>query len=163
MKSSEKSRIGVAAVLILAALTATAAWSQGPQKRFAGGPRHQAARLVEFLELTDTQKADWKAVHQAQSGVMKELQTRMAENRKSLHEALESDNPNPTEIGELTLAGRDLRSEAEGNRQELRASLEAILTSEQIERWEAYDAANGDRRSRGRRGPRGPRGALGPG
>lgn len=130
---------------------------QRMRRRGSRGP----GRLIEFLELTEAQQEEWKAAHEAHRESAEPIMDQVRDNRTELHEAIESDNPNPTEIGELTLAGRDLRRELEASQEELRQALESVLTPEQLEKWEAFEAAGGGRRrhfgGRGRsfRGPRG--------
>ncbi len=156
----------VAVALLLAGVTVAqppiVSGGSGPRAAARAGGGHPGARemnrLIEFLQLDDTQKAQWKAAHEAQAEAVKPIFEDLRANQKALHGALSSDTADATAVGTLMLAGRDLQKQLGALHEQLRQDLEAILSPEQLERWKAFEAANGGgrgERGRGRRGPRG--------
>lgn len=166
MKRNTKTRwtLGAIGALLIGTLTAgSPAFAQPPGRgdgelRHRGGERFDA-RLIEFLELTEEQQAEWTAIHEANREALGALMEQVRENRTALDAAIEAEEP--LTIGELTLEGRRLREQMQAAQEDLRAQLSAILDTDQLERWEAFRAAREERPGFGRRGPRGPR--RGPG
>ena len=160
--------VAVALCGIACLWAASAGFAQPPSehqdRRFGGaaGPGHDrgGGRLVEFLELSEAQEEEWKAVHEAHRDATALLRDDVRANREATHAAIESDSPDPTEVGALVLAGYDLREQIKASAEALQEELKAILTPDQLDRYEAFQAANGPRR-RGPRGDRG-RGSRGP-
>ncbi|MEM1245404.1 MAG: Spy/CpxP family protein refolding chaperone [Acidobacteriota bacterium] len=152
---SPRARVFLFAVVMALLLVAVAAAQPGFGKGRGGGER-----LAAFLELDESQQAEWQALREEHRASIEPLVADMKANRESLRDLLESDTADPTAVGELVLAGRDLRGEMKASREGLDASLAAVLTAEQQEKFEAFKAAAGERgpRGRGRRGPRGARG-----
>ena len=136
------------AVLILGLLVAATAWSQ-PGKGQRGGND----RLIGYLELDEAQQVQWQEIHQAHREGAKESVEAARANRQALRELLESGEASAEQAGQLVLDGHSLKQDIEADHEELKQELSAVLTVEQLERFEAFQAASGDR---GRRGP-GPR------
>ena len=80
--------------------------------------------------------------------------------RESLRTELESEAPFAETVGNLVIAGRDVRKQIRANHQNLRESFESILTPEQAEKMDEFKERRGRHgfgRGHGRRGPpRGP-------
>lgn len=145
--------VALASALILVA--AAAAQPGGFGKGGRGGER-----LAEYLELDESQRIEWQTLREEHRAALEPVLAEMKANRESLRTLLESDAADPTTVGEIVLAGRDLKNQLKAAREQLDADLVAVLTAEQQEKFEAFKAAAGERgpRGRGRRGPRGLRG-----
>jgi Spy/CpxP family protein refolding chaperone len=111
------------------------------------------AALVEFLGLSDQQKEAWRGLQEQRRQEMKPLYEEGRALRQRLREALSAASPDPTAVGEATLALDAHRRKAKEQNEAFRARLEGLLTPEQKEKLAAFEAA---RRTMGagRRGPR---------
>ena len=120
-------------------------------------------RLVELLDLTESQQAAWEQARQAQREDARAVMDQLRANRLDLEQAIEAEDA--LRVGELTLEGRNLRAQAKAGAEAHQEDLGAILDDAQRERWEGFRAAARERgpRHHGRGGPRGPRGDAGPG
>lgn len=146
-------------VLVLAIAALIAGSAAFAQPHFRGGPDRDARgdRLVEFLGLTDEQHEQWRAIHAAFRAESQSLFEQMRENRQAQEAAIEARDA--TLIGELVLAGHDLREQTHSRRDAMQSQLLQILDAEQRERFEAFQAARGERRfGAKRRHGRGPHG-----
>jgi Spy/CpxP family protein refolding chaperone len=169
-KRTTKRTMTMLATTTLVLVMASAASAQGPgaragqqgPQRGLGGPGQDQQRLIEFLELDETQAEQWRAAHERSREQMQPLFEEMGRLRQELREALESDAADPTFVGELVLEQHDLRGQLKAQREALEAELAQILTQEQRDRWEAFKEARRERRPH--RGPGGPGpGGSGPG
>ena len=156
--------LAVAAIAVAAPPRGSARFGDGASGE--GFPRHaerRVERLAEFLELSDSQLTSWESLRSQHRDAVQPLLEQMRTHRESLRSLMESDSPDATALGEEMLAGRELREDLETGQQDLESGFRALLTAEQLERYEAFREARGDRREqRGRSGPRGRRG-RGPG
>lgn len=98
-------------------------------------------RVAERLELTEAQKVEWKAIHEAHHPRMRELRQEIRVERRALREA--SDDQ----------AARDrldeLMAEVSAEREQMHAQIREILTEEQQARLEEIHAQRAERRTRG--------------
>jgi Spy/CpxP family protein refolding chaperone len=124
-----------------------------PGARRAGG---RSAALVEYLGLSEPQKAARRELHVQRREQMKPLVEEGRDLRARLREAVGKEAPDPAAVGEATLAIEKHRRQMSAEREAFRARLEALLSAEQMEKLRAFEAA---RRSMGggREGRRGPR------
>ncbi len=157
MKTTATNRTrNLAAGLILTALFATTLAAQPPrrgdQQRSEG---RGFGRLVEFLELTEDQQAQWQQIHEDHRAATMDLRDQMQANREALRAELETESPDPTTVGQLTLDGRDLARTVKQSREDLNDQLSGTLTEDQRIRWEAFKEARPERgRGPGRRSGR---------
>ena len=160
------------------ALLLAPAWGQpggfgGPGgARFGGGSglgdsefgeclhTRRTERLADFLELTDEQIASWEAQQEATRAQLEPLREESQANRQELRDLLEGDAPDATVVGQTVLDGKALREQTQAIHEAAKADFEALLTAEQLERYETFQELRPDRRRGGRRGP-GRRGGRG--
>lgn len=123
------------------------------------GPRGErfALRLTEVLELTDEQITAWEDLRLAHEAAVAPLHEQLRSHQQDLRSLLREEDPDPTAVGGEMLAARDLRNELEQERRQLEADFSALLTAEQLERYETIREMRPRHRDRGRRGGFGPR------
>ncbi len=116
-------------------------------------------RLAHFLDLTEAQIAEARAIFEAARTAAEPLRTARRDLAGQLREALDAAEPDPAAVGALTIAlhdnGEALRAVLQGAIEDF----EAILTPEQLERFEVLrDARRVFGRGHHRGGPHGPPG-----
>lgn len=135
----------------------------------AGGPgRHGGGhgflagrgfeRLARFLVLSEEQRAQAQAIHQATREQAQPIFEESRSLRGELHALLDQPAPSATAVGEKVLALDAHRDQLRQLHENARARFEALLTPEQLEKLEDLHERRGERRER--RGGRGfgPRG-----
>ncbi len=147
-------RAGAAAWALVGAAAVAAAEPPAPGEG-RGAPRleRRPAALVEFLGLSDQQKQAWRSLQEQRREEMKPFHEEGRTLRERLREALGATSPDPSEVGEATLALQAHRRKAKEQNEAFRARLEGLLSPEQKEKLRAFEAA---RRTmgEGRRGQR---------
>lgn len=163
-------RIATLATLILAFMAAGIA-AQPPdhavypgdeEHRFADRQADRLARMTDYLDLSESQTAEWQEITSRHLDAMHESRGRMTALRDEFRSLAEQENPNLEQVGQVAL---DLHREMESvrsGRDDLLLDLEAILTPEQAEKLEALETAREFAADRGRRGMRGERGERRP-
>ncbi|NNL64786.1 MAG: Spy/CpxP family protein refolding chaperone [Myxococcales bacterium] len=149
-------------MLVLGTTTLTAAgdggaWGgKGGDHGFLGAhPRmeyfhaERMERVAAFLELTDQQQEEWKALHEQRSGDA----AAQREEMRALHERIRglaaSENPDAAAVGELVIEAHRKMSAHRAEAEAVHAEVLSILTPEQRERFEAMQSLRGDRDHRG--------------
>jgi Spy/CpxP family protein refolding chaperone len=99
------------------------------------------AALAEYLGLTEQQKTAWRALHEERREAMKPFAEEGRALRKKLREAVEAPSPDPTAVGEATLALEAHHKRMQGEREAFRQKLEAVLDPAQKEKLKAFEAA----------------------
>lgn len=166
--------VAVAALLAAVPLVAQPQGAAGPAPE--GAPGHHAfgrghhggghgflagrgfERLARFLELSDEQRAQAQAIHQATREQAQPIFEESRALRGELHALLDQPAPSATAVGEKVLALDANRDELRQLHESTRARFQALLTPEQLAKLEDLHERRGERR--GRRGGRdfGPRG-----
>lgn len=160
-------RLGLAlALLLLAPMIVTAQPPAATDEVFtAGGPGAafgDRARVRHghglrgflpppgYLDLSDEQI---EAVHELLQSMHAELEP-LREQRRGLHEqleaVLEADDPDAATVGQLVIDGKDLREQKHAVFESYTARFEALLTSEQLEKWEHFREIREERREQRR-------------
>ncbi|MCG6925140.1 MAG: periplasmic heavy metal sensor [Acidobacteria bacterium] len=139
----------VGMAVVGAALGALPAVAQ-PAGEAPGGGRHQhrARAIVEYLDLTQEQQDSWKALREQHRDEMKALREEGRSLRHRLQKALEADEPDAA-VGEAAKAAHAHRKAMRQAREAFEGQLKSVLTPEQREKFEAFEAA----RAMGRKGP----------
>lgn len=165
--------LAVAALLAAAPLVAQPRAAAGPghgpgHHLGAGGPGDHHGmhglfdgrgfeRLARLLELSDEQRAQAQAIHEATREQVQPLREESMRLHGELRELLEQPAPDATAVGTLVLAVHANRDQIRQLHEDARASFEAILTAEQRAELDAIEARRDERRDerRDRRGERG--------
>jgi Spy/CpxP family protein refolding chaperone len=123
----------------------------------AGGPMLPPQRLLENLGITDVQAEQITQLREESKSILGALHEEQKGYRQQLKTLLESEAPNPTDVGNAVIAARNLREEIGATQKSFRETFQSILT---LEQQEALEQMRNSRR-RGRRGHRGDRGPGG--
>lgn len=120
-------------------------------------------RLAAHLELSDAQRVEVEALHERLVADARERHERAAGAFEQIHEMAAAESPDATAIGELVIRMHRDREAMREAHDAYRAELVALLTPEQVERLEAWEASRpwGEHHGRGfHHGPGGPRGSA---
>jgi len=149
----KKILIGICAVLVLAAVALAQPGHRGggPHGKMRGDmmEAHFAA-----LNLTEEQKAAAKQLHEELRTKAEPLMEQAHEQWEAVHELLDSDNPNPTEVGTRAIAAHQTRAQLKALHDEFKTRFTALLTAEQRTKLEKFherheDGGEGRHRFRG--------------
>jgi Spy/CpxP family protein refolding chaperone len=121
-----------------------------------GGPMALPQRLLENLGITDVQAEQITQLREEAKSTLGALHEEQKGYRQQLKTLLESEAPNPIDVGNTVIAAHDLREEIGATQKSFRETFQSILTLEQQEALE-------EMRNSRRRGRRGHRGSRGPG
>jgi Spy/CpxP family protein refolding chaperone len=116
--------------LVLGVFAALPAAAQPPEHR---GFHHGGRDIARALDLTEAQREEWRAAHEAHREAIEPLFQQARSHHESMEAALE--NGNPTEVGEIALAAHALRKQMETERAELEAAILQILDEEQAAQY----------------------------
>lgn len=125
-----------------------------------GGPRIEM--IADRLGLTDDQKAQWTSIHEKARETAEPLVKAAGEAKQAFDQALEAENAEPAAVGQAALAMRNARKKLEAHHQATMESVKAILTPEQLAKFEEMGERMGGGPNRpgpqaqGMRKPRGP-------
>lgn len=119
--------------------------------RMPGGERRFEA-AAEYLELTDGQRVEWEGLLDRHRETARREWQELAELRQQFRDLAETDDPDLTELGSLALAVHRRTEAMHGRRSDLTDELAAILTPDQVEKFEALKTARETMRPRGRKG-----------
>lgn len=144
---------GAAVVGMLAAaatLPASAQPGQGrPGHHMKHGGHHGGGMFgLQKLDLTDDQKAQVKELFERHRESAKPLFEEAKQAREELKTALAEPNPDPTRVGQLTLAVDAVRDRMKAHRGELEQQISAVLTTEQRAQWQEMKAEREQRRGK---------------
>ncbi len=122
-----------------------------------GGSLVPSQRLLERLGITDPmQLALINQLAEDGKAALVALQEEQKEFRQQLRTLLESEDPDPTEVGNTVIWARDVGADIRAVREGIRADFEASLTTDQLTAWEEFNSNRHSRRG-SRRGFRGDR------
>jgi hypothetical protein len=122
-----------------------------------GGSLVPSQRLLERLGITDPVQLE--GINQlAEDGkaALVILREEQKEFRQQLRTLLESEDPDPTKVGNTVIWARDVGGDIRAVREGIRAEFEASLTGDQLTAWEEFNSNRHSRRG-SRRGFRGDR------
>ena len=127
------SLVPVAAALALALVTAPLLAAEGPAGQAPGpqGPLAGYLRCLGVAGLSDTQKADVRAILEAAKPGMEALHATLKADREALRAAVTATTPDPCVVGAAFLkVEADVKAIGEEVK-EIRTAIEALLTAEQ--------------------------------
>lgn len=109
-------------------------------------------RVVEAIpEITVDQLGDIDLLREEAKTTMEFLMDQQRQFRQDLRTQLDSEAPDPFEVGVLVISGRDVTNEIRTSQQDFRETFQAILTSEQLESLKGLHTTLNSRRRSGRR------------
>jgi Spy/CpxP family protein refolding chaperone len=144
-----------AALLALPALAQTT--GDAPRRGRGGEGMHRGERVADYLGLTEQQRAQWRDMVAKHRDEMKPLREEGRALRQRAREAMDANEPD-AQVGEAVKALHAHREKVRAASEAFRSQLESVLTAEQRQKYEAFEAARSLRRGRRGRGP----GAFGP-
>lgn len=141
-------------MISMAILTATVLLAQGPGgpgprgRQFAGGKQAGAgpARIGavrEALDLTDSQVQQLRDLRKSQMEALKPTFEQMRTKQEALKKEMDTDNPNPATVGQLTVELKALRKSIADGQAERVSKAQAILTPEQQDKLKGLKDARG--------------------
>src|SRR5262249_14841483 len=121
---------------LVVALAGTAALAQGLRGRArAGGfPAQRLERLQQRLNLNESQMNGLRALEENRQKEMQALREALQPKRQALRQLLQQPNPNPTDVGNATLALKQERERTRDINQRFISGLKGLLTPEQQQR-----------------------------
>lgn len=121
--------------------------------------RHRMARIANYLQLTDAQKTQAKAIFQAANEAGQPIREQLKPMRQQLQAAITSGNS--AQIDQITAGMAPLKSQLAANRAKAFSKFYAILTPDQQTKLEAgmHRLMSGRMRPAGFRGHRGQSGS----
>ena len=104
----------------------------------AGGPEHALpARIAAYLELTQDQIDAAQQLRQELRTKVEPLHQQQKDLRDQLRDELDSDSPDAAAVGQLVIDERAVGEQIRAAVEASRGAFEALLTPEQLVRWEA--------------------------
>jgi Spy/CpxP family protein refolding chaperone len=146
---SRKKMVLVAVVALLVGFAAFALSAQSFEKRFErprSGVWDQTSRferVAQFLELDADQAEQWLQIVENEQSRSVLRHDEIVDLRSRFRDQAESDTPDLESLGQIAL---DVYHQLEASRQDheqMKSELESILTPEQLDRFEALEAARG--------------------
>ncbi len=128
---------------------------RGPGKGFFPPPG--------YLDLNDEQIEAAQAIREGVRAEMEALRDETRTLREQLKALLDGDNPDAAEVGQLTIELHGLRQQTRANREAAESEFAALLTAEQLEKWENFKELRQSRRGPRHRGGRSGGGEFGGG
>jgi Spy/CpxP family protein refolding chaperone len=150
--------LAAAALWVGAGLGVAIAAQQGApaEGRPIGGKGRLARQgVAQYLGLTDQQRESWRTLREKQREEMKPLVQEGRELRARLQDMLKEDDPDPTAVGQATLALKAHRQKVRAQREADEQQLKGLLSPEQQQKLEAFEAARRSLRGRRSEGFRG--------
>lgn len=133
-KSGWKLALPLTAAALVAVLAAPPAFAADPAPPAAApaGPIAHLLKCLTIVDLTDTQKAQIKAILQAEKPVMEALLAELKTDRQAMKAALEANPVDPCAVGAAAIALHTDRQALGAELKSIRTQVEATLTAEQI-------------------------------
>jgi Spy/CpxP family protein refolding chaperone len=122
---------------IVVALAGTAVLAQGLRGRAAGRNAvsgRRLDRLQQGLNLTDAQINGIRALQENRRKETESLRQEIQPERRALRQLLRQPNPNPTDVGNATLALRQTRERRRDIDQRFVMGLKSLLTPDQLQK-----------------------------
>ena len=154
MKRETTKTLSMILMLATLVLSSGIAVAQGRGGR-GGGSLVPPQRVLEHLGITDPgQLEQINQLREDAKTSLGALQEEQKEFRQQLRTLLESEDPDPTEVGNRVIWSRNVGADIRTVREGIRAEFEASLTADQLTAWEEFQSNRRSRRGF-RRGFRG--------
>lgn len=121
---------------LVVALAGTSLLAQGQRRKAGPGgrPGQKIERLQQKLNLNDTQRNALQALQENRRKEMESLQSELRQKREGLRTLMQQPNPNPTDVGNATLALRETRSRGREINQRFLDGVKGLLGPDQQQR-----------------------------
>jgi len=164
MRENPAKRLPFWTALLTLLLLGSAVSAQPGPRRSAGPPdgERMLERMTRLLDLSEEQVAEIGAILEAHRSVAEQHREARRAHREAMQEALDAASPDPTEVGELFLAGREQAQQAAADRELRQEQIDGVLTEEQQAKWEGFRRGRHGPRGGPGRGLRGPKGSAPP-
>ncbi|MCB1054504.1 MAG: Spy/CpxP family protein refolding chaperone [Acidobacteria bacterium] len=117
---------------------------------------HRAERLADALDLTEDQQAAWKTLRDDLQATITPLAEQAQEQHTQLRDLLDAGTTDAQVVGELVLSTHAIGQKIQAARDATEASFRALLTSEQLAKYDELQTRRDEHGSRhGHRGPGG--------
>ncbi len=126
----------LALLLLLVPLAAEAAAKPDPEQLFRN-PR----ALARFLKLTPEQTATFKQLYNQLQQTLKPIREQQKALYEELHAQLDQENPDPCAVGATQIALYEGREDIRAAFETFDTAFSAILTPEQLAKWETLKEA----------------------
>jgi len=113
-----------------------------------GGP--DMGCMIDFLELTDDQVAEWENIQAENREALREHMTEMRSIREEIHAVLNGGLPDATTLGNLMIESHELGQQARAAREAASDDFAALLTGEQPDKFELLNEFQNTCRGSGR-------------
>jgi len=120
-----------------------------------GNMERRAERVAEKLDLSDSQRDQFKQIHEQGRGEGKTIHEAMQKNRDALHKLNPSAKGYSKQVAQLANEKAELVKQMVVHKSEVRAELHAMLTPQQREKMSQMKM---ERKGKGKRSGDGPRG-----
>ena len=111
-----------------------AAFAQGFRGRPAFGGRLNLDRIQQRLNLTDVQVNGIRALQENRQKEMESLRGELRQKRQTLRQLVQQSNPNPTDVGNATLALKEVRDRTRDVNQRFISGVKGLLTPDQLQK-----------------------------
>jgi len=111
-----------------------------------GGPGRHMFPPPGYLDLTEDQIEASQAIRETVRAELDGTRETGRALREQLHAALEGDNPDATAIGQLAIDLHALRTQTRSVLEDAESQFAALLTAEQLEKWENFKELRANRR-----------------
>ena len=121
---------------LIVALAGTAAAAQGLRRKAGplGEPGQRIERLQQKLNLNEIQINALRALEENRRKELESLRVELRQKREALRSLIEQRNPNPTDVGNATLALRETRQRARDINERFLAGVRGLLGPDQQQR-----------------------------
>lgn len=117
---------------------------------------HGARRVAEYLDLTEEQITASRSLAEELRATVEPIREEIGPLHEQLRTALDADNPDAATVGALMVQIDGLRDQMATAAESFEAQFVALLTPEQVEKWEHFQELRPDRGPRGRGPGQGP-------
>ncbi|UCF37691.1 MAG: periplasmic heavy metal sensor [Acidobacteriota bacterium] len=116
-------------------------WRRGPRAVEGQRSQHGFQALSEALELSAEQQEQFRALLQARRESTRDLMQQNRQIRQQMQALLESENPDPSEIGNLVIQNHQRMQTLKADQEALITEFRALLHPEQLEKLDAIVAS----------------------
>ena len=130
--------IAVAVLITLTALLAAPLAAETEEARHRRPRCNDLRAIARFLELTEEQVGQTRAIYGAFRQIVEPLREQIPPLREELAELLDGENPPACEVGQVVVDVDFLTDQIDEAKETADEEFEALLTDEQLVRWEEF-------------------------